>query len=199
MAITTGTQSNEFEAADSRFFNIIEGNETRETWSHLGKQLIDASGLVAMQDELTNLADILHENAGHPLGRSLAPLYRTSIHETRDALQDGLDVDEGFIVIGSKIDADRTFPSYISLKNEYGIPVNPSGFMIPAEKVTAHQVNLRENTEESLFRPVIDMRVQTDGDPTISRFIAPGEITEETSPGRWYRFPLSTTVVAVYS
>lgn len=197
MAITTGTQFEQYQAADGRFFNIIEAKEIEGKTRLAGRRLLDISGLAVMQTELLELSGLWHRIARDHNG--VAAAYREAIFDTKAQLEAGLDTEDGYLSVKQKTSSSYVARAYESLRWDYSAKEDDRALWIPADQVTGQQVNLLESSEEQLFNPVIDLRVKSSSDPSVSRFVAPGEIVEEASPGRWYRFPLSSTVVTVYS
>ena len=198
MAITTGTQSEQYQAADGRFLNVIEGREV-EAASPSYRGLLDITGLIRVQDEIIGLADVIHENAAHETGKRIIPYYREALILNSKLLKSGLEVDEGVLAVRARSAPHRMLSSYKALLKDYGVGPERDSLVIPVESITAQQVNLLENGEEQLFNPTADIRIRTSSDPTVSRFVNPGEVVQEASQGRWYRFPLRSTVLTVYS
>lgn len=154
---------------------------------------IDISGLTQAREEVLAYSGWIH--ASYQTDESYPGYLKDGLNNALENIKNSLSVDEGTLVIRSV--KNRFCPSVLN-KGIQQYSANDTELVIPTEKVTATQV-LPFQELPGQFNPMVDLRVRSNNDPTVPYFDGPGTIVEREGLGRWYRFPLSDTVLTVLS
>lgn len=134
---------------------------------------------------------------GLDLQADLVTVYKAGLEESLQQMDEAIKQSPGGIILKFASDM-RKFARADAMIHDYGLDETDDAFVlgIPAAVITGGTSLPHPQTHTSnLYRPVMNLRVQTSSDKPLKIYAGPGKIEDIQSPGTWHTFPLDALEV----